>query len=652
MGRIHREIRSFVPNRNYYTWLEANGSTLKQSEGEFLQLNNIVDIIEESNLEKLVKKTDPVTPLSGAVAGVAMPEAAMPEAAMPGVVAVAAMTVTRFENDNTWTRSNSGLLWVPSQSSFLSSAPTVQNPIIFATGNTKNSSLGASASISYNNQYQLNVENANSLSDVHDYEPNNPEFQVYGPTYLLTHLMKQSGLFEILQSVFPEVYKEIITLIHFFILEKREIQYCSHFARLFDTMASPASVESPRTSELLFEISEKDVERFYHEWSSHIDDNEYLAFDVTNIGTYLQFNEYAEYGKPKPSSTLRHLKQINLCLLYAQKSKIPVYPAVYSGSLNDVSLLIDVLQNLEYVSKNFFGVTMDRGFFSNNNLGYLINHDPKIPFIIALPGTTKMKQKLIEQNQHIYRDPNFGINTASGPIYGTTNRIYWDIKKKKLLLPGSNDYKICCLKKYLYSYIFLDQNKQLDIHNKLLIEFLDAYDKIKDNPGNYINDEEVLKYVEIIESIRSEIGYNISLKSHEFKRLLSTAGWFIFIANDNMDPLDALKNYRRRDIVEKAFWNIKCRIGLYRPRTGRSRVFNNKYFICFLSLIVLSSIFETMWENKLFKQYTVDELLLTLNTITIRKRGSLRIISPLTAKQKRIFDYFNCPYPVTFTSKS
>jgi virulence-associated protein VagC len=54
-----------------------------------------------------------------------------------------------------------------------------------------------------------------------------------------------------------------------------------------------------------------------------------------------------------------------------------------------------------------------------------------------------------------------------------------------------------------------------------------------------------------------------------------------------------------------------------------------------------------MEENRLFKDYTVERLIFTLNTVKIAKYGDRLVISPLTAEQMAIFDYFKRPYPRT-----
>ena len=41
-------------------------------------------------------------------------------------------------------------------------------------------------------------------------------------------------------------------------------------------------------------------------------------------------------------------------------------------------------------------------------------------------------------------------------------------------------------------------------------------------------------------------------------------GFFVLISNEVKDPVTALRLYRMRDVIEKAFWNIKERLNLRR----------------------------------------------------------------------------------------
>jgi hypothetical protein len=242
--------------------------------------------------------------------------------------------------------------------------------------------------------HQIIIPNSgnDSITTFNDNNYNCIDTKLYGPSYLLTYIIKDIGLYDILESTFPLEIDKIITLIHFNIIEKRNLMYCDDFAKLYFTSAKPVEVTSQRISELLSNISGNEINQFYKKWISHIQEIDYCAFDISNAGTYSFNNPMAEYGKLKPTKSNKYLKQINFSLLYGQTSGLPVIGDSYSGNINDVSLLVESMLRIDLLADIVFRLVLDCGFYSKNNLLFMLNHTPRIPFLIGLPGTTSLQQ--------------------------------------------------------------------------------------------------------------------------------------------------------------------------------------------------------------------------------------------------------------------
>ncbi|MDR1164472.1 MAG: hypothetical protein LBO66_01120 [Deltaproteobacteria bacterium] len=138
-------------------------------------------------------------------------------------------------------------------------------------------------------------------------------------------------------------------------------------------------------------------------------------------------------------------------------------------------------------------------------------------------------------------------------------------------------------------------------------------------------------------------------KTDSFNQKLTNSAWFIFLGDKIKNTEEALSIYRMRDIIEKEYQDYKTRLDFERPRMGNIKVYQSKSFIGFLSLIVFSKIREILSNNQLFKSCATDEALLKLNVIRIHKENNKSYISSLTSTQKKLFDCFNCPYPITHT---
>ena len=115
-------------------------------------------------------------------------------------------------------------------------------------------------------------------------------------------------------------------------------------------------------------------------------------------------------------------------------------------------------------------------------------------------------------------------------------------------------------------------------------------------------------------------------------------GFFVLISNEVKDPVTALSLYRMRDIVEKAFWNIKERLNLRRTLTSSESALEGKLFVEFVALIYLSYIKKKMEDTGLFSRYTMHELLDELDVIEcFTEPGKALIQSEVLKKQDQIY---------------
>jgi transposase len=449
----------------------------------------------------------------------------------------------------------------------------------------------------------------------------------YGPSYLLNHIVKKVGLFDIIEECFPKIYKQILTIAQYYTIDPDPLTYCGFFSEEYETYSESSEVASQRISELFKKITESQRLLFYQKWSELVTENDYLALDTTSICTYSVSMDKAVFGKPKQSNDNKRLKQINLCLLFGENSGLPVYSCTYHGSINDVSLLVGAIQRYALLKYTDFKLVLDRGFYSKNNINYMINSSPKIKFIVGMPATTNLKNKLIMDHQNISFDVNHTVNTPTEIIYGISKRIRWDNSK------------------YLYAHTFIDPEKFIDTHNCILQDFMKMYAQATEDPKKYFNDEDYSYFLKFTPSKKVRSGYIITKNQQAFESALSRAGWFILLSNEIKNPEEAIKIYRKRDVVEKAYEIFKNRTDQARTRVHNELSYENKYFIGFLSLIITSVIHQTMLEHNLYKKYCIKSLLKELDGIKLFSYNEYKIVSVLTAKHKQILDAFGCPYP-------
>ncbi len=87
------------------------------------------------------------------------------------------------------------------------------------------------------------------------------------------------------------------------------------------------------------------------------------------------------------------------------------------------------------------------------------------------------------------------------------------------------------------------------------------------------------------------------------------------ISNEIKDPVKALETYRNKDVVKKAFGNLKERLNMRRTLVSSETSLEGKLFIQFIALVYLSYIKKQMQDENLYKNYTMQELLDVLDVI-------------------------------------
>ena len=87
------------------------------------------------------------------------------------------------------------------------------------------------------------------------------------------------------------------------------------------------------------------------------------------------------------------------------------------------------------------------------------------------------------------------------------------------------------------------------------------------------------------------------------------------ITNEKMDAFTALHLYRMKDVVEKAFGNLKERLNMRRLLVSSEKGLDGKIFTEFVALILISHLDHKMKKSDLYKNYTLHQLLDELDVI-------------------------------------
>ena len=150
------------------------------------------------------------------------------------------------------------------------------------------------------------------------------------------------------------------------------------------------------------------------------------------------------------------------------------------------------------------------------------------------------------------------------------------------------------------------------------------------------HEKDYRKYFEVKETPKR--GISLSCKQEGMDSVRERYGFFVLISNEVKDPITTLCLYRMRDVIEKAFWNIKERLKLRRILISSESLLEGKLFVEFVAPIYLSYIKKKMEEAGLFSRYTMQELLDELDVIEcFQEPGKAPIQGEVLKRQEQIY---------------
>ena len=447
----------------------------------------------------------------------------------------------------------------------------------------------------------------------------------HGAFYLFENVAENIGLIPSIKSATPNYWREVFMLACYIVSSGEPFLYCDDWLHGSSTLPV-GNMSSQRISELLTAITADMREDFYQMWCRYRSEQEYLALDITSTSSYSKLIDDVEWGFNRDKEKLA---QINICMLMGEKSRLPIYQTIYSGSLKDVSTLKTTLSKMDAISDGSpMLVVMDKGFYSTNNINAMLDSRSNTRFIIAVPFTASFAKKQIESERSDIDQLKNTIVIGGDSIRGVTKRRSWSKKHK------------------LHTHIYFNAMKATKARDEIYAHVTVLKEQAEINPADYIQKEEYRRYLLIRQSEKSPSGYTISIKKDVVNKELETAGWMVILSNDVSDAKEALSIYRGKDVVEKGFMILKNSLDLGRIRTHRNDSMQNKVFIGFIALILSAFIHKVMSDNNLYKQMTMKKMIITLAKLRVQEIKGHRIMYPLTKEQKQIFKVFDLSEPV------
>jgi len=446
----------------------------------------------------------------------------------------------------------------------------------------------------------------------------------YGATYLFDAIGEKLGITGDLKTCFPNSYKQILSIAYFLILEDNNP--LSRFSKWASLHLHPygKDIPSQRTSELFSSITEEDRYNFFRLQSARRIEKEYWAYDTTSISSYSESLRQVRYGQNKENDLLA---QINLALLFGEESNLPFYYRKLPGNITDIKTVKNMLSDMDFLDLKKIHLVMDRGFYSEENINSLYKEHHK--FLIG----TKISLRFVKDQIDAVRDSirDWTNYSERHDVFTTCVPIRWDYTQER---PNKED--TLKSERRLYLHIYFNSEKAADDEHRFTNQLLMLQKELQTGEQKSEHTKLYDKYFEIHSTLSR--GIKVIAKQEAIEQAKKNYGYFVLISNEIKDPKRALDIYRNKDLVEKAFGNLKERLNLRRLLVSSEQSLDGKLFVEFIALIYLSYIKKVMQDENLFGKYTMQGLLDQFDVIECFGRPGHELrLGEITKRQEELY---------------
>ena len=446
---------------------------------------------------------------------------------------------------------------------------------------------------------------------------------IVGPSLILDAFVHRLGIDRILKAALPEYAAQILSMAYYLACQGGPLRQCEAWTRTHEHPASTA-LSSQRISEILGAITTAAKQGFFSLWMNKILEDEYLCYDITSISSYSAFNDYIRWGYNRDRE---RLPQLNLAMLFGQKSSLPVYYHRIPGNVTDVQTVHNLLATFKKLDIKNLHYVLDKGFYSKKNIDELLDRNDH--FTLSVPLNTLWIQQAIDEIIDMIQEPKHYRMIDDEVLYVHSRLYAW-----------GESHRRC----YLHLYYNAEMKAHaVDRFNKELIACKEELESGHPRPEH--QEQYATFFIITTTPVRGmKVAYNHEAVHQYIKRY---AGFQAIFTTRFKDPVEALRVYRDKDIIEKCFDDLKNSLDMKRLRMHSIETVDGRLFVQFIALILTSALRRAMRQSKLIEHYTVREVLLEMEPLTkIQYAGKYgQILTEITKPQREILELLKIPSP-------
>jgi transposase len=450
----------------------------------------------------------------------------------------------------------------------------------------------------------------------------------WGAAHLLDEIGRITGVRSDIEAAFPLMWKEILSLAYYLVLESESPMY--RFVRWGHDHWHPygRAIASQRISEIMRDISESGRMAFFKRQALRRQDKEYLAYDTTSVSSWSEYIKAVRYGRNKDNDGL---PQVNMALVFGEDSALPVYYRVLPGNITDVTIIKKLLKDVSFLEIDKLKLVMDRGFYSADNINALFKGHYK--FLISVKANVRFVSDIVQKAKKTIQNIR---------NYDDAHDVYHHSEVSKWPYAEKNRYGGIVAEdgRRVYVHVYYNGTRAEEEKQRFAKSLADVKAAVESGATLTEPQENLCKkYLSAKETPKR--GVRVEYKDDAIEKHLSGLGYFVLLSNDLKDPVSAIETYRRKDMVEKAFDNLKERLEMKRTSVHSDETLKGRFFLQFLALIYISYIHKHMREHGLYRNYTMQSLLDSIDVIErYEYEGQKPYISEVTERQRKLYECF------------
>jgi hypothetical protein len=367
------------------------------------------------------------------------------------------------------------------------------------------------------------------------------------------------------------------------------------------------------------------IERFRKAWVAACGFPKALICDTTSLSSFSDKLRPAEFGYNRDCESL---PQINLIMVHARETGLPLTWRMVNGSVPDVATLRNTAVFLSEYGLKEFSFALDKGFCSKANMRDLSSAG--LGFVLGVPFNSKWTEDFLKRKRLKLESMKRMFSFDGRELHHVSEIIELDIGKGSVLKVAG--------------HLFLDPLRRQDMLSSFKRRVMAVEEKASNEIFNSRYDA-----VEWLKENGAGVGHCLLVSGFQgtakimhspmrMARASSALGYCLIAASDTgLSREQVLSDYRSRDAVEKLFDSLKNELGSKRLRSGDESSVNGRLLIDFLALVLRKSLENALRKAGLSRRLSVPEALDELEKVkAVVLESGRRIVLEIPSKAKGI----------------